>query len=225
MNFPVPGNKAGLGTKLAVCCAAGFFALGAEARDLTFDQRFSDKGEPAALHYRASFTNASGTHQLEAWRDGRHRLKRRTDDVLETYVTLTEGEAEYRLDVLDLKKKIHTVIDRSNLYRIGNFTDWFDLAHGLRHPKGEYRLENGIAPKGAPRAIDACNWVDLMQQERTTHICWSDATRLPLLMVTQEGQTVWKIDAVDRKAVPAKIFEIHDEGFIRNDANQDIERD
>jgi len=31
--------------------------------------------------------------------------------------------------------------------------------------------------------------------------------------------------SLDRKPVPAKMFEIHDAGYIRNDANEDIEKD
>jgi hypothetical protein len=36
---------------------------------------------------------------------------------------------------------------------------------------------------------------------------------------------VWRVATLDRKPIASKTFEIHDEGFVRNDANQDIERD
>jgi len=98
---------------------------------------------------------------------------------------------------LDLKKHIHTRIDRTNLYRIGNFTDWFDLAHGLKHPKGEYRLEKASTPAKAPEPLSPCQWYDLIQSDRATHICWSARYRLPMLIVTSEGQTAWRISAVD----------------------------
>ena len=124
-----------------------------------------------------------------------------------------------------MKKRIHTRIDRTNLYRIGNFTDWFDLAHGLRHPMGEYRVAKAQAPEGAPKAITACQWYDLTEDQRITHICWSAQSRIPLVIQAQDGAVVWRVAALDQKPIPAKTFDIHDEGFIRNDANQDIERD
>jgi hypothetical protein len=129
------------------------------------------------------------------------------------------------MSILDMKKHIHTRIDRTNLYRIGNFTDWFDLAHGLKHPMGEYRVSKAQAPDGAPKAIEACQWYELLQDTRTIHICWSAQSRLPLVIQAQDGKVVWRVAALDRKPIPVKTFEIHDEGFIRNDANQDIERD
>ena len=129
------------------------------------------------------------------------------------------------MSILDRKKRIHTRIDRTNLYRIGNFVDWFDLAHGLRHPKGEYRIATAQAPEGGPKAISSCLWYDLIQDGHITHICWSEKSRLPLVIQGQRGEVLWRVAALDLKPIPTRIFEIHDEGFIRNDANQDIERD
>ena len=126
--------------RLATLCVATAASLNAGAQDLTFEQVFSDKGEPSTLHYQAVFTSRDGQHHLEVWRDGDRRVKRRTDEAIETYVFRKPADPDFRLSILDMKRHIHTQIDRTNLYRIGNFTDWFDLAHGLKHPKGTYRV-------------------------------------------------------------------------------------
>ncbi len=213
------------GLRLAALCVAAALSVNAPAKEAGFEQVFSAQGEPATLHYQAAFAAKGAEHRLEVWRDGGGRLKRRTDEAIETYVFRRPGDAEFRMSILDRKKRIHTRIDRSNLYRIGNFTDWFDLAHGLKHPMGEYRLGRARAPVAAAKAIAACRWYDLSQGGRTSHICWSAQIRLPLVIQAQNGEVVWRVTAWDRKAIPPAIFEIHDQGFIQNDANQDIESD
>ncbi len=225
----IPGSRRLLrgsaGLRLALFAIAVVMSFSVPASELKFEQVFSEKGEPASLHYEAVFAVNGGEHRLEVWRDGNRRLKRRTDEAVEMYAFRKSDDPEFRLSVLDLRKRIHTRIDRTNLYRIGNFTDWFDLAHGLKHPAGDYQVARSKAPVGAARAITACDWYDLTVDNRTTHICWSAESRIPLLMQTQEGAVVWRVASLDRNALSAKTFEIHDEGFIRNDANQDIERD
>jgi hypothetical protein len=211
--------------RLATLLVAAAAPLVAQASPLTFEQAFDDRGEPKVLHYQAVFVSRGVEHRLEVWRDGDRRLRRRADEAVETYALREPGQAEFRLSVLDLKKRIHTRIDRTNLYRIGSFTDWFDLAHGLKHPKGTYQLARAKAPLGIPRAIEPCEWYDLTQGQHTTQICWSRRSRLPLVIRDPGGAVVWKVASLDRSPLPATTFEIHDEGFVRNDANQDIEGD
>ena len=225
MKQAIPCSPRKLGLRLATLCVAAAVSQNVPAKELKFEQVFSAKGEPAALHYQALFTSQGGEHQLEVWRDGDRRLKRRTDQAIETYAFRTPGDSEFRMSILDLNRRIHTRIDRANLYRIGNFTDWFDLAHGLKHPLGAYRVTKVKAPDGAPPVIDACQWYELSQDRRTTHICWSAQNRLPLAILAPGGAAVWRVASLDRKPIAAKTFEIRDEGYIRNDANQDIEND
>jgi hypothetical protein len=220
-----PSWHRGLWLRLATLCVTAAVSLNTSGVELNFDQVFSAWGEPGALHYRAIFVSKGLEHQLEVWRDGDRRLRRRTDDAIETYAFHKPGDPEFQMSILDMKKRIHTRIDRTNLYRIGNFTDWFDLAHGLRRPLGEYRIAVAHAPDGAPRAVNACQWYDLNQERRATHICWSAQSHLPLVIQAQDGTVVWRVATLDGQPIPAKTFEIHDEGFIRNDANLDIESD
>ena len=225
MKFSIPRKAMGFRLGLAIGCIASFSHLNALADTLSFNQIFSDKNEGKRLHYQATVTAQGEDHELQVWRDGERRLKRRTDDRIEIYASRKPGDAEYSMSILDLKKHIHTRIDRTNLYRIGNFTDWFDLAHGLKHPKGDYRLLAANAPTKAPAALDACKWYDLTQADHTTHVCWSQRYRIPMLIMTSDTQVVWRVTALDEKPLPADTYVIRDEGYIHNDANQDIEKD
>jgi len=221
----LPASLRVLGLRLATLCVAAAVTQAAQATEPTFEEAFNAKGEPRILHFQAKYFSKGSEHQLEVWRDGDGRLKRSTDKVVETYVFRQPGSNEFQMSILDKKKKIHTRVGRTNLYRIGNFTDWFDLAHGLKHPVGAYRIVKTQAPDGAPKAVEGCQWYDLTQNNRTTHICWSDRNRLPVVIQAEKGEVVWKLTSVDMKPIPAKTFEIHDEGFVRNDANEDIEGD
>lgn len=195
------------------------------AEPLKFDRVFDPRGEPAQLRYTAAFTSGGADHRLSVWRDGDRRVKRVTDEALETYAVRKPGEAAFHMDVLDRRKHIHTRIDRTNLYRVGAFIDWFDLTHGLRHPKGIYQLATGSAPTAALKPLCPCRWYDLTQGGRAVHVCWSREVRLPLLIVSAEGRTMWRITALDRRPIPPATFKIHDAGYVRNDANRDIESD
>ena len=64
--------------------------------ELKFEQVFSEKGEPSALHYQAVFIAKGAEHQLEVWRDGERRVKRRTDDAIETYAFRKPGDPEFQ---------------------------------------------------------------------------------------------------------------------------------
>ncbi len=186
---------------------------------------FGEAGQPAALHYGASFVSRGAEHRMEVWRDGETRLKRQTDDVLSTFVSRDPGSDEYEMTILDRPRKIVTRINRSNLYRVGNFTDWYDLAHGLKHPLGAYRLALAQAPDGAPAPAAECAWYDLTQAGHTVHVCWDDHSRLPMLLLAEGGAVLWRVTAWDTQAAPPGTFEIRDAGYIRNDANDDMDRD
>jgi len=219
------GRRASRSLVLCTAAAAVFSAPISRAAGPDFDHVFSTRGEPPATHFQATYIAGGHEHHVEVWRDGDRRIRRRTDDKAESFAVRTAGSPDYRLSVLDLDRKIRTDIDRGNLYRIGQFTDWFDLGHGLRHPKGDYRLVPAATPHGPAHAIGACEWVALVQGLLTTHVCWSATAKLPLLIQAADGRIVWRVTRVDHKAIPEQVFVIHDAGFIRNDANADIKRD
>lgn len=193
--------------------------------ELRFEEVFRDTGEPATVHYRASYASQGAAHRLEVWRDGSRRLVRRTDDAIETHVAHEPGGPAYRMVVLDLHRKIETSVSRDDMYRIGNFTEWFDLAHGLRHPKSSYHLTEMKAPAGAPKSIAPCRWYLLEQGGNRTEVCWNARERLPMLVLDHRARVVWQVTAVSHAAASPTIFEIHDQGFVRDDAGQDISGD
>jgi hypothetical protein len=192
----------------------------------TFETAFSAKGEPASLYYKVTFAGREGPHTLQVWRDGQSRLRRRTDDAVDAYVVRdTSDPHEYQMTVVDYQKRITTRIDRDNLIRLGHFSDWFDLAHGLRHPVGQYRLIESAAPAGAAAPVAACRWYELQQGDDGHRICWSDRDRLPLVIWSQQKGVVWRVTEVERRQIATNTFDLHDTGFVRNDANADIDND
>lgn len=204
-------------------------ATATPARPLVFEQVFSPAGEPGTLHYRAVFKAHGTDHQLEVWRDGERRVKRMTDAALISFAVHKPGDVDFDLQMLDLHKRISTHIDRTTMYRLGNFTDWFDLTHALRHPKGAYQLVRSTAPAGVASAttvaVAACDWYTLTESGRATRLCWSPADRLPLVILAADGSPAWRVTAVDRTPFAASVFAVPDKGFVLVDAVRDAERD
>lgn len=212
-------------SKAAVLALLAVGAAGAQAAPLRFDEAFAVANSPS-VHYEARFAGQDGRERkIEAWREGDTRLKRRTDDAVEIHAVRRAGDAEYAMTVIDLRRKLLTRIDRTNLFRIGNFTDWFDIAHALKHPKGDYTLAAALAPPGAGRQVGACSWYDLEQQGRASHICWSGKAQLPLAIVDAQGRTVWHVTKLEAGRIAPGTFKIDTREFVVNDANEDIERD
>jgi hypothetical protein len=48
---------------------------------------------------------------------------------------------------------------------------------------------------------------------------------VPLLVVSAKGETVWRITSLDMRRIAQPVFAIDDRGYVRNDANEDVERD
>jgi len=227
--------------KLPAFFVAGIVAAASSsAADLDFDKTFNAKGEAPQLTYRATYLANGAEHQMEVWRDRDQRLKRRTDDKLETYIFKQPKQAEWNMVVLDLQRKMRTDIDRTNLYRIGHFTDWFSMSHALVRPVGAYTLtalsapatHTGSAKSAAPdvapvtgKPIAACSWYSLAHGGQESRICWSSDLRLPLLITDPRGEPVWRVTAASKQRLPAGAFSVHDTGFVRNDANADIQTD
>ena len=212
--------------KLQAVFVAGIVAAaGCQAADLDFDKTFNIRGEARQLNYRATYVVNGSAHQMEVWRDRDQRLKRRTDDKLETYLFKPPRQAEWQMVVLDLQRKMRTDIDRTNLYRIGHFTDWFSMSHALVRPTGTYSLTAlSAAPNGA-KPLSACRWYALNQGGAVSHICWSGELHLPLLITDVGGNTLWRVTAASKRPLPATVFAVNDTGFVRNDANADIKTD
>ncbi len=200
-------------------------ALPAAAAPGRFEQVFSNAHEPPHLHYRVQFVANGGPHVVEVWREGDRRLKRATDNAIVTHAAHRPGITGYTMVMLDLRRRISTHIDRTNLYRIGNFTDWFDLGHGLRHPQGQYRIRPALPPRGSVAPLRPCRWFALTEGAHTSRICWDRTNAVPLLIAGADGRIVWQVTALDTHAISPSVFQIADKGFIQNDARRDISGD
>ena len=200
-------------------------ASGAHAKATTFESAFATRGEPADAHYRVVYGPANAPRHLEVWREGETRVKRVTDGVIEVQAARRPRRDDFQMMVLDRRRHTLTKVNRTNLYRIGDFTDWFDLTHGLRHPRGAYRIRYIARPKGAPTAGRACRWTELAQGARKTDICWSAATGLPWVIMTDTGAVAWRITSFDDRKVAASAFRVDARGYTRVDADQDISAD
>ncbi len=215
----------GLARQLA-CAAAAVAVAPAFANGLDFDRTFAAGPEARQSHYVATYRlGGIEQHRVEVWRDRDLRLKRRTDDRIEIHVIKPAGDVEWTMLVLDLKRKIATRVVRTNLLRIGHFTDWFALSHSLARPAGVYELV-AIARNAPPvEPVATCRWYRLTQGGRASRICWNAAYRLPLVIVDGGDQVQWKIVELDSRPLPAGTFTVDDRDFVRNNADQDIQAD
>jgi len=193
----------------------------------TFESIFQAGSEPDSLSYRASFEGPDGSHTLQVWRDRQTRLRRKTDDAVDTYVVRSNADSfDYQMTVVDYRKRITTRINRNNLIHLGHFSDWFDLAHGLRHPVGAYRLARATAPSKAPVPALPCRWYALTQGNDTHRICWSAREHLPMVIWSDRAAlAVWRVVNVDNRPIDDDVFLLHDTDFVHNDASADIDRD
>jgi hypothetical protein len=127
--------------------------------------------------------------------------------------------------VRDLKRRVRTDVNRTNLFRIGHAVDWFGLAHGLARPSGPCELSEAERPPHADTPGWPCRWFLLTSAGMASTICWSPALHLPVLITGPDGAVQWRLTRVDTRPLPANTFDVDDAGFIRSDANEDIQGD
>ncbi|MES2000672.1 MAG: hypothetical protein V4446_15280 [Pseudomonadota bacterium] len=188
------------------------------AAPLSWQTAFPIEQAPSQVYFQARYVNAQGqSHRLQIWRDGA-RLLRRTDDALDIEVTHdAAGAAQYR--VFDYRRGIVTQVARSNLYRIGVFSEGFSLAHVLARPYGAFQLAVDLGQ--APLSGD-CNWIRISPAEGApSQVCWSAQWGVPM-EIRQSGQTVFQIEQLARN-VPESFLQAARRNWITVDANQDID--
>jgi hypothetical protein len=194
--------------------------------ELGWDDVFSAKGAPKAVHFSATYVDGKGReHALEVFRDGTDRLVRKTDGRLELYVEKkADGDYGYRL--VDRARAALIEVSRVNLYRIGVFTDWYGLAHVLVRPTGKHELvrEGGAVEK---TAAGECRYVRIERPNAPIqHVCWSSTWKLPLRIVTEDAKggkkEVFAIKSVEGKIADPAVLRINPAGLAVIDADQDI---
>lgn len=188
-----------------------------------FDQAFATGAAPAHFHARFAYRAPDGVHHVELWRDGAARVRRDSDGRLVTIATRTGARgADFRLDLFDLRRRLHTIVDRTSLYQVGRFTDWDDLAFGLRRPAGRYRVI-ALAPEDT--GLARCRWFALESAGGQTRICWSREQAFPMLIRDARGKVIWRVTALDHTAPAAALFRPDEKGYIVNNAARDITGD
>ena len=213
----------------ALCLLAGGMlsagAASAKSPDLRFEAVFRPAPPRAHVHAVAEYRSADGEHHLEIWRRGSTLLRRDTDDRLTTVARLRPNDPNFRMDLLDHRRRIHAVLDRDSLLRVGRFIDWNDLAYSLRHPPLSYRLYRAASVPRTVKPVAPCTWYALDEAGHVSRICWSETEALPIVILGPAGNTTFKIKAIDHRAFDDGIFRPDIRGYVRNDAVHDISGD
>lgn len=195
---------------LAMLTVAGV----AHAEPGAWQRTFVAKRAPKSVFFRATYEDGAGKkHEIRSWREGDKRLRRDTDGAMSLFVTRSAG-GELAFEMVDRVQKVKTLVSRTNLYRVGVFSDWSALATNLAEPRSTYALS--ATDRSDKRKVGGeCRWVKLEKQQ----ICWSDAWGVPLA-IESGGREVYRVEEISSK-VDAKVFE-PEQGLFVVDANQDM---
>jgi hypothetical protein len=182
-----------------------------------------DSAAQQSIYFEARYIDARGVeHHQQVWREGSSRLRRVTDDRLDLTVERdTDGEYQYRLG--DRARHIMILADRTSLYRVGIFSDWEGLAHGLSEPRGPYEL---ATPGGALElsGIARCAWTTMTMKtdfQSTNRICWSADWGVPISIQIKRGNdwvTQFAIMEVRTFEPSDATFQIDGIGYVEIDA-------
>jgi hypothetical protein len=203
----------------AALLAVGGAAPGAEDVRAQWESAFPIRAAPERVYFRARYLDLlARTHELQAWREGDVRLRRKTDDAIDLYVEKS-ASGEYEFQLVDHIRRTITRARLTTLYQIGAFSDWLGLAHVLRMPRAAYSL--APPPSGLPARAD-CRWARLeipAPVPSTSEICWSAQWGLPLVIETR-GDRRFSVDEVRSFEPGSETFTAPARGFVRVDADQ-----
>jgi hypothetical protein len=207
----------------AAVCIAQSAPVRAEDPWSKWEAAFPTASAPQRVYFRAHYADESGrAHELQVWREGDVRLRRKTDAAIDLYLEKSaSGEYVYRL--IDHHRGIVARAERTTLYRIGVFADWAALAHVLNIPRGEYAV---TAPPQSELPIrDDCRWnrLEVMTPASSaSDICWSAQWGLPLAIRTK-GESTFSVDEVRTFEPGPETFSVAPEGFLQIDADPDAD--
>ena len=193
------------GPATAVTALAGPASNEASNPASRWEQAFPVAHPDAAVHFTAEYRDtANALHRLEVWRVGTRYLHRRTDERVDLYaVPKVEraGELAYRL--VDHTRKAVFDVDRTNLHRIGVFSNWAAQAYVLERPASRYT----ITPVSAPAHSQAqdCRWQQIRAEGDAagSTVCWSRRWGLPLVIRTA-GQDAPRFRVTAVNAMPSR---------------------
>ena len=180
----------------AFACGCGATVL-ADPAALDWEAAFPIETAAKDVHLEAHFLGSDGTtHRLQLWRHGTQFLHRRTDEVLDLYLSKAGNKGDYAYRLIDHRRRVSMDVRRNQLYRIGVFSDWFGLAHVLDRPKSEFvaRAVDPLPQEKKERQMD-CAWRLLVRGGKESpdrsRICWSAEWGLPLAIRTRGPKGEW----------------------------------
>jgi hypothetical protein len=155
-----------------------------------WEASFPVTAAPTHVYFRARYTDGRGeSHELQVWRDGDRRVRRRTDDAIDLYADKDNaGNLDYR--IVDHSRNVIFHADRLALYRVGRFPNWRGLAHVLDVPIGSYTVTALPQPSQSTEFGD-CKWFGLQvdQPKTSSNVCWSQTWGIPLMInVVRDGK-------------------------------------
>jgi hypothetical protein len=202
---------------IGVIAAAAF-----AAEPLRWERLFSADGAPA-VHARVRYRDAAGKeHRLELWRTAR-ALRRDTDEKL-SLVVERGAHGDDRYHVVNHATERGYDVSRDQLYRIGSFPEWTQLATLLTRPRGDVRVE-ASARADASTPAGACRWYEASTPTTHERICWSRTLKLPLL-VEREHDGAWSpvviVDEARTRPIVAATFRLPGD-VVRVDVDHDLD--
>jgi hypothetical protein len=212
---------------IGLICIVQLLAQLAVGASPIWENAFPTTSAPERVYFRAHYLDGRGqTHELQVWRDGDRRLRRRTDDAIDLYVDRDKaGELDFR--IVDHRRRVVIRADRTSLHRVGRFTSWIGLAHVLDVPHGTYIVTTLSDTPGSPSPFDECAWFRLetgVPSPGVNDICWSSKWGLPLAIETAsstERLTQFSIDEVRAFEADHNAFAVDTSKFIEIDARLD----
>jgi hypothetical protein len=183
---------------------------------LSWDEAFPVASAAKDVHVDAHFQGSDGlTHRLQLWRSGTSFLHRRTDETLDLYVGRVGTATDYAYRLIDHQRRIAMDVRRTQLYRIGVFSDWFGLAHVVDRPKTQFTVRAlSVSPQ---ENRPDCTWRLLVRGAKgkgfeptdESRICWSPVWGVPLAIRAKNSKGVWieqlAVDHVEASSVSATL--------------------
>jgi hypothetical protein len=208
----------------AIISAVAMHATAHES--LPWDKAFPVTHSLLNVYFVAKYVDPHGqTHTLEAWRHGHDFLHRRTDNTLDLYaVEKPDGELHYR--IIEHRRKIVADVTRTNLYRVGIFSDYAGLAYVLQRPKNAFKIEATTAPTNL--RADNCSWKSITYdtaESSPTLACWSAKAGLPMMIATgSPAKAIFRVTAIDHQELPPDEWRLPDppQGYAMVDVNDEI---
>ena len=155
-----------------------------------WDALFSADGAPP-VHARVRYRDAAGAeHRLELWRTPT-ALRRDTDGALSLVVERRPG-GDDQYHVIQRAAGRAYDVSRDQLYRIGSFPEWTQLATLLARPRADVRVVP-LARTSVESTPGRCRWY----QAGSEQICWSADLRLPLVVEREHDGVVTRLVTVD----------------------------